>query len=188
MDSRWVRNNTYKKWRSHSISPSWSSVFPESIEVIFAIVSADAADGLSGVVGDFEGIVQFYEVVIDDEDSIFRIVGIVIRCEDPVVVSLQIISAPNYDIFLAVDLVIVTDEDIVVLDDVLLYLLKKGSHFVYSSIKARENLVSIRVLFSRAAIFTLIISINRRLVIIISFCMAGKLLEASILLSIIFSP
>ena len=79
-----------------------------------------------GVIGDLWQIVKFYEVQSNEKDTVLGVNWLIIRSEDPIIVSSQAIIASHNEIIVSAYCVIAADDDIVVFDKVALDCLQQS--------------------------------------------------------------
>lgn len=93
--------------------------------MLIALSLLDAMDDCARIVCDMHEIIQFDEINSQDQHSIERISCGVIRSKDPIIVTLKVVSTAYHQIILTSNVVLATNDDVVVLDEAFSHLLQK---------------------------------------------------------------
>ncbi len=81
--------------------------------MIIAVLFPQAVYGFSGVEANHHDLIEFDEIVIDDEHSLRRVSRMVIGSKDPIIIPTQAVPAPDNHVRPSRDRVFFTDDDVV---------------------------------------------------------------------------
>lgn len=114
--------------------------------MLVALLLLDAVDYFWWVVRDQVYFGELDQVDAEDQDSILHGGRLVVRCEDPVVVACETIPASNYNIIIALHCVLLTNYDVVVLDQIIPHPLQQVGHAEHLLIEQTSHTSTLRVL------------------------------------------
>lgn len=119
---------------------------PKLAEVLVALLLLDAVDYFGWIVWDQGDFSELDEVDTEDQDSVLNGGGLIVRCEDPVVVACETVFASYHNVVAAFHRVLLANYDVVVLDQVISHFLQQIGHTEHLFVEQTAHTATLRVL------------------------------------------